>query len=133
MVTHVGRANHGAVVLIVKDAEAPHAGPQLVCVLARAKPYADAVPKEQLLVGKGVELRVARLVAVVIRVLAYSQRWRVAHSRGGRAARRPLCRGHVVGVSWTCRGRVVGVSWTCVVDVCRGRVSWTCVVDVCRV
>ena len=92
VVTHVGRANHGAVVLIVKDAEAPHAGPQLVCVLARAKPYADAVPKEQLLVGKGVELRVARLVAVVIRVLAYSQRcgW-LTHE--GRAARQPLCLG----------------------------------------
>jgi len=54
VVAHVGRANHGAVVLIVKDAEAPHAGPQLVCVLARAEPYADAVPKEQMLVSKGV-------------------------------------------------------------------------------
>ena len=97
VVAHVGGADDGAIVLVVKDAEAPDAASQLVGVLARAEGEDDAVAEMD---GEGRQLehlRGGHTVAVVVGVLALRNARR---ARAPRAVRAEVVADGAVGVGW---------------------------------
>ena len=84
VVSHVGAADDGAVVLVIEDAEAPHALAELVRVLPRAEGEGDAVAKVQRVRRQLVELGRRHREAVVVGVLALRH---PARARAPRAVR----------------------------------------------
>ena len=97
VIAHVGRADHGAVVLVIEDAEAPHAAAQLISVLPRPEVDPHAVAHMQREVGELVDIRRAHRVAIVVWVLALGGARR---ARAPRAVRAKVVADGSIGIGW---------------------------------
>ena len=95
VVAHVRRADHRAVVLVVEDAEASHAAPQLVGVLGRREGERDAAGKVERHRVELAHLLRRHRVAVVVGVVS---RRDAAAARAPRALSPPLVAHRPVGV-----------------------------------
>lgn len=84
VVAHACAADDGAIMLVVEDAEAPHATPQLVGILSR--PKRDAHPVAEVKAGEGESSHAVRAKA---RKAAKQQGSKEAGQQGNRAASPP--------------------------------------------